>query len=71
MIIVEFQRGDTGGIGLESEHEDIAHESHVLGDVLGDAVGRALYIGFGERGAPALEFALFPALFDPGFYIAD
>ena len=71
VVVVEFERGDAGGVGLEAEDEDIGHEAHVFGDVLGDAVGGAGFVWFCQSRAPALEFAALAGVFEALFDIAD
>ena len=39
VVVVQLQRADARGVGAEGEHQDVAHEPHVLVDVLRDAVG--------------------------------
>ena len=45
MIVVQLQRAHARGVGLEGEDQDVAHEPHVFGDVLRDAVGGAAMLG--------------------------
>lgn len=71
VVVIEFEGGDACGIRLESEDEDVAHQSHMLGDVLGDTIGGAIDIGFIEGWFPALEFASFASVRDALFDIAD
>ena len=40
----------------EGEHEDVAHQPHVVGDVLRQAIGRPRHVGPGQRRLPALQF---------------
>ena len=71
MIVVQLQRADTSGIGAEGQHEDIAHQPHVLVDVLRHAVGRARLIRFGQRGPPALQPLRLAGLVDPLLHFPD
>ena len=71
VVVVEFQRGDTRGVGLESENHDIHHEAHVLCDVLRDTVGRARSVRLFDGWAPALEFSTFPGVLEPFLDISD
>ena len=70
MIVIEFEGRDASGVGLESEDEDIAHESHVFGDILWDSIGGSIDIGFIKGWFPALEFASFSGVCDTLFDIA-
>ena len=58
VVVVELERGDPRGVGLEAEHEDVAHQPHVLGDVLRNAVGGPRHVRLVERRPPALQLAL-------------
>ena len=71
VIVVQLEGGDPRGVGLESEHQDVAHELHVLGNVLRDAVGRAGHIRLGQRRPPALQFALLAGMVDALFHVAN
>jgi hypothetical protein len=71
VIVVELQRGDAGRIRLEPEHENIAHQTHVIGDVLRDAIGGARNVRLIKRRTPALQLALLPGLVDTLLDIAD
>jgi len=71
VVVVEFEGADAGGIGLEGEYEDFAHESHVFGDILGDTVCRSGSIGFFEGGFPALEFTALSGAADALFDFAN
>ena len=48
----------------KAEYQDVAHQPHVLADVLRQAVGRAGDVRLVERGAPALELAGLAGRFD-------
>ena len=55
VIIVELECVDARGVSLEGEHEDVAHQSHVLHDILRIPVfGRGM---LGLVSGPALQFA--------------
>ena len=56
MVVVELEGADPGGVGLESQHKDVAHEAHVFDDILGVAVFRPGDVRLGQGRAPALEF---------------
>ena len=71
VIIVELECADARGVSLEGEHEDVAHQSHVLHDILRIPVLRARHVGLGERGPPALQFAAAAGALDPLFHFAD
>ena len=71
MIVVELERDDPRGVGLEGEHEDVAHQPHVLGDVLRDAVRRPRHVGLVERWLPALQFPSLSGGGDPLLHVAD
>ena len=57
MIVVELERGHAGGVSLKAQHQDVAHEAHVLRDILRDAVGGPLDVRAVERRTPALQLA--------------
>ena len=65
VIVVEFQRRDPRGVGLKAENQDVAHQPHVLADVLRNAVGRAVHVRLVECRSPALQFAPLAGVFDP------
>ena len=69
MVVVEFQRRNACRVCLKTEDEDVAHQIHVLDDVLRDAVGRSLHIRFVERGSPALQLAAFARVLDPFLHL--
>ena len=64
VVVVQLERGHARGVGLEAKDHDIAHETHVLRDVLRDAVGRALDVRLVERRAPALQLTTLSRGFD-------
>ena len=71
MIVVEFECAESGGIGLKGEHQDVGHETHVLTDVLRDAVGGTRDVWLGKRGSPALQFASLGSAFNLPFDFSD
>ncbi len=71
MIVVQFQRADVRGVGLEREHHNVAHQPHVLVDVLRRTVSEARQVGLSERRAPALQSARLARAVDLGFDIAN
>ena len=71
MVVVELECDDPRGIGLEGEHEDVAHQPHVLSNVLWDAIGRPGHVGLVERRLPTLQFPPLSSGGDPLFDIAD
>ena len=64
VVVVELQGGDAGGVGLETQHQQITHQPHVFPDVLRDAVGRTFDIRFVEGGPPALQLAALAGIVD-------
>ena len=57
MVVVELERADPGGVGLEAQDEDVAHQTHVLADVLGNSVGRTWDVRLFEGRPPSLKLA--------------
>ena len=58
------------GVGAEGQHQDVAHQPHVLVNVLRDAGGRPRHVRPGERGPPALKSPRLPGLVDPLLHLA-
>ena len=71
VVVVQLEGGDPRGVGLEPEHQDVAHELHVLGDVLRDAVGRAGHVGLRQRRPPPLQLPLLAGIVDALLHVAD
>ena len=65
VIVVQLQRGNARGVRAEAEHEDIAHQPHVLIDVLWNSVHRPRHVGLLKRGPKALDFAGLASAIDP------
>ena len=70
MVIVELQGGDSCRIGLERQNQKIAHQSHMLGDILWDPVRWSSHIGFIQRWAPTLQFPSLARVGNPLLNIA-
>ena len=71
VVVVKLERGDPRRVGLEPEHQDVAHELHMLGDVLRDAVRRAGHVGLRQGRSPALQFALLASSVDALLHVAN
>ena len=71
VVVVKLQRGDPSRVGLEPEHQDIAHELHVLGDVLRNAVRRAGHVGLRQRRPPSLQFTLLAGSVDALLHVTN
>ena len=71
VVVVQLERADARGIGLERQHEQVAHQPHMLDDVLRVAVLRARDIRLGQGRPPALQFAAFAGALDSLFDFAD
>ena len=71
MVVVELERRDPRGVGLEPEHEDVGHQPHVLADVLRDAVGGAGDVRFVEGRPPALQLSALSGVRNPLFHVAN
>jgi hypothetical protein len=71
VIIVELERTDTRGIGLEGQHEQVAHESHVLTDVLRDSIRGSWHVWLLKSRAPTLQFAALSGSLDPLLHLAN
>ena len=71
VVVVELERADARRVGHEGQHEDVAHQPHVIGNVLGHAVGRPRHVGPGQHRLPALELAALPRRLDPPLDVAD
>ena len=71
MIVDELEGADPRGVSQEGEHHDIAHETHVLSDVLWNSVGRTRDVWLFERGMPSLQFATLSCVLNPLLHFAD
>ncbi len=71
MVIVELKGADSRGIGLEGQYQDIAHQLHVVDDVLRIAILGTGDVGTGQGRSPALQFTALAGSFNPLFHFAD
>ena len=58
VIVVELQRGDAGGVGLETKHHNVAHQPHVFIDILGQPILGTGNIRLRQCRSPTLELAI-------------
>ena len=70
VIVVQLQCADASRIGLERQHENIAHQPHVVGKILWNALGRPRHIGLVEVRPPALKFPMLAREFETQFDLA-
>ena len=71
VVVVELERADARGVGLERQHEQVAHDAHVLDNVLRVAVRRARNVRLGQSRSPALQFAAFAGALDSFLHLTD
>ena len=71
VIVVQLKRANSRCVRLESEHQNVAHKTHMLGNVLRNSIRRARDIWFAQRWAPALELAALTSILNPGFDFAN
>ena len=71
VVVVQLERADARGVGLERQHEEVAHDAHVLDDVLRVAVFRARHVGLGQGRPPALQLAALAGARDSHFHLAN
>jgi len=71
VVVVQLQRRDAGGVGLETEDEDVTHQAHVVGNVLGDGVGGAGHIWLFEGRTPALQLTFLAGVYDALLHVTD
>ena len=57
MVVIQLEGGDAGGIGLEAQNHNVTHQSHVLGNVLRNAVFGAFCRWLVSDGFLALQLA--------------
>ena len=71
VVIVELERADARGVGLERQNKQVAHDAHVLDDVLWVAVHRARNVRLGQSRSPALQFGAFAVTLDSFLHLKD
>ncbi len=70
VVVVQLQRGDARGVGLETQHHNVAHQPHVLGDVLRYAVFGSLGGRLGGDGLLTLQLAALAGAADAALNLA-
>ena len=71
VVVVQLERADARSIGLERQHKQVAHQAHMLDDVLRVAVLRARDIRLGQCWPPALQFTSFAGTLNSLFNLPD
>ena len=66
-VIVQLECADSCHVCLEGDNQDVAHQTHMLVDVLRNFVAGPRHIRFGERGSPALQSLISASAIDAIF----